>query len=78
MRMILSALVLALAAPHAAFAGEDLRDDQFARFPAIVIGRMGKAEEVAAQVALLASPLGGYTSGTNVVIDGGFTKRIQF
>ena len=44
----------------------------------IPVGRMGTAEEVAAQVALLASPLGGYTSGTNVVIDGGFTKRIQF
>ncbi len=44
----------------------------------IPIGRMGSADEVAAQVALLASPLGGYTTGTNVVIDGGFTKRIQF
>ena len=44
----------------------------------IPIGRMGSADEVAAQVALLASPFGGYTTGTNVVIDGGFTKRIQF
>jgi 3-oxoacyl-[acyl-carrier protein] reductase len=44
----------------------------------IPIGRMGRADEVAAQVALLASPYGGYTTGTNVVIDGGFTKRIQF
>jgi 3-oxoacyl-[acyl-carrier protein] reductase len=39
---------------------------------------MGSAEEVAAQVALLASPRGGFTTGTNVVIDGGLTKRIQF
>jgi 3-oxoacyl-[acyl-carrier protein] reductase len=39
---------------------------------------MGTAEEVAAQVALLTSPLSGYTTGTNVVIDGGMTKRIQF
>jgi len=44
----------------------------------IPAGRMGKAEEVAAQVALLASPLGAFTTGANVVIDGGFTKRIQF
>lgn len=44
----------------------------------IPLGRMGTAEEVAAQVALLASPLGAFTTGTNVVIDGGITKRIQF
>jgi 3-oxoacyl-[acyl-carrier protein] reductase len=44
----------------------------------IPAGRMGSAEEVCVQVALLLSPLSGYTSGTNVVIDGGFTKRIQF
>jgi 3-oxoacyl-[acyl-carrier protein] reductase len=39
---------------------------------------MGSPEEVCVQVALLLSPLSGYTTGTNVVIDGGFTKRIQF
>lgn len=44
----------------------------------IPVGRMGRAEEVAAQAALLASPYGAYTNGTNIVIDGGFTKRIQF
>ena len=44
----------------------------------IPLGRMGTAAEVAAQVALLASPLAGFTTGTNVVIDGGITKRIQF
>jgi 3-oxoacyl-[acyl-carrier protein] reductase len=44
----------------------------------IPVGRMGSADEVAAQFALLASPLGAFTTGTNVVIDGGFTKRIQF
>ena len=45
---------------------------------AIPLGRMGTAEEVAAQVALLASPLGAFTTGANIVIDGGLTKRIQF
>ena len=44
----------------------------------IPLGRMGTADEVAVQVALLASPRGGFTSGTNVVIDGSFTKRIQY
>ena len=44
----------------------------------IPAGRMGKAEEVAAQIALLASPLGAFTSGANFVIDGAFTKRIQY
>ncbi|MGD8417013.1 MAG: SDR family oxidoreductase [Pseudomonadales bacterium] len=44
----------------------------------IPVGRLGSAEEVAAQVALLASPLGAFTTGANLVIDGGFTKRIQF
>ena len=44
----------------------------------IPAGRMGKAEEVCTQIALLLSPISGYTTGTNVVIDGGFTKRIQF
>lgn len=44
----------------------------------IPTGRMGSAEEVCVQVALLLSPVSAYTTGTNVVIDGGFTKRIQF
>jgi 3-oxoacyl-[acyl-carrier protein] reductase len=44
----------------------------------IPLGRLGSAEEVAAQVALLASPRGAFTTGANLVIDGGFTKRIQF
>ena len=44
----------------------------------IPLGRMGTGAEVADQVALLASPRAGFTTGTNVVIDGGITKRIQF
>lgn len=44
----------------------------------IPLGRMGSADEVAAQVALLASPLGAFTTGSNFVLDGGLTKRIQF
>jgi 3-oxoacyl-[acyl-carrier protein] reductase len=44
----------------------------------IPLGRMGRAEEVAAQVVFLASPRAGFTTGTNVIIDGGITKRIQY
>jgi 3-oxoacyl-[acyl-carrier protein] reductase len=44
----------------------------------IPLGRMGKPEEVAATVAMLVSPRCGFTTGTNVVVDGGITKRIQY
>lgn len=42
------------------------------------LGRWGGAEEVAKTVVFLASPASSYTTGTNVVIDGGYTKRVQF
>jgi 3-oxoacyl-[acyl-carrier protein] reductase len=45
---------------------------------AIPMGRMGSASEVADAVAFLASPRSGFTTGTNMVLDGGFTKRLQF
>ena len=41
------------------------------------LGRFGKPEEIAAGVAFLASPVSGYTSGTNLFIDGASTTRIQ-
>jgi len=44
----------------------------------IPMGRMGSAREIADLVAFLASPRSGFTTGTNVVLDGGFTKRLQF
>ena len=44
----------------------------------IPCGRMGKAEEIADQIVFLASQKGAFTTGTNIVIDGGLTKRIQF
>ena len=42
------------------------------------LGRWGGAEEVARTIVFLASPASSYTTGTNVVIDGGYTKRVQF
>ena len=45
---------------------------------AFALGRWGGPEEVARTVVFLASPASSYTTGTNVVIDGGYTKRVQF
>ena len=42
------------------------------------LGRMGTSEEVAKTIVLLASPASGWTTGTNIIVDGGFTKRVQF
>ncbi len=42
------------------------------------LGRWGGPEEVARTVVFLASPASSYTTGTNVVIDGGYTKGVQF
>jgi NAD(P)-dependent dehydrogenase (short-subunit alcohol dehydrogenase family) len=42
------------------------------------LGRMGTPDDVAPIVAFLASPRSGYVTGTNVVVDGGYTKRVQF
>lgn len=43
----------------------------------VPLGRLGSAEEIANAVAFLASPLSAFTTGTNLVIDGGMTKRVQ-
>ncbi|MGI9286086.1 MAG: SDR family NAD(P)-dependent oxidoreductase [Pseudomonadales bacterium] len=40
-------------------------------------GRMGSAEEVANAVVFLASPAASWITGVNLVVDGGFTKRVQ-
>ena len=42
------------------------------------MGRLGTPEEVANTVVFLASPAASYISGTNVIVDGAATTRIQY
>lgn len=44
----------------------------------MVGNRFGTAEEVARSIVFLASPASSHTTGANLVIDGGYTKRVQF
>jgi 3-oxoacyl-[acyl-carrier protein] reductase len=41
-------------------------------------GRMGTPQEVADAVVFLASPRAGFITGTNLIIDGALTQRVQF
>jgi NAD(P)-dependent dehydrogenase (short-subunit alcohol dehydrogenase family) len=42
------------------------------------LGRFGSPEEVATAMVFLSSPMAAYITGTNLVVDGGYTKRVQF
>lgn len=42
------------------------------------MGRLGAPDEVARSIVFLASPASSYTTGSNLIIDGGYTKRVQF
>lgn len=41
-------------------------------------GRLGTPSEIANVVAFLASPAASLVTGANVIVDGGFTKRVNF
>jgi 3-oxoacyl-[acyl-carrier protein] reductase len=42
------------------------------------MGRMGTPAEVANAVVFLASPRAGFITGTNLIVDGALTQRVQF
>tara|TARA_Y100000590_G_scaffold45050_1_gene47816 strand:+ start:17329 stop:18087 length:759 start_codon:yes stop_codon:yes gene_type:complete len=60
------------------FIKDNMEDFYKATLSAIPAGRMGAAQDVANAVVFLGSPAAGYITGTNVVVDGGFTKGVHF
>jgi 3-oxoacyl-[acyl-carrier protein] reductase len=54
---------------------EGMYNATVAQIPA---GRLGTDQEVADAITFLSSPRSGFTTGVNFVIDGGFTKRVNF
>ena len=58
---------------------EERSPDVFQRMLALnPMGRMGRPEEVADAVVFLASPRASFITGTNLIIDGALTQRVQF
>jgi NAD(P)-dependent dehydrogenase (short-subunit alcohol dehydrogenase family) len=53
----------------------DLFQTMLSRNP---MGRMGTPEEVANAVVFLASPRASFITGTNLIVDGALTQRVQF
>ena len=60
------------------FIKDNMEDFYKATLSAIPAGRMGAAQDVANAVVFLGSPAASYITGTNVVLDGGFTKGVHF
>ncbi|HTW35495.1 MAG TPA: SDR family oxidoreductase [Rhizomicrobium sp.] len=57
---------------------DHMRPAYDATLKASPVGRLGNAEEVARAIAFVASPACPFMTGANIVIDGGFTKRVQY
>lgn len=63
-------------AAAARFPGGSLDEAYLQMGQGVPIGRVGEAREVAALIALLASPLGGFISGTAINVDGGMGAAV--
>ena len=57
---------------------DNMRPFYDATMAAIPMGRMGNAEEIANAIVFAASDAVPFMTGTNIVVDGGITKRVQF
>jgi 3-oxoacyl-[acyl-carrier protein] reductase len=59
-----------------------IREDRPEFFQQMIVrnptGRMGAPEEIAAAAVFLASPRSSFTTGSNLVVDGGITSRANF
>lgn len=42
------------------------------------LGRMGSLQEIANTAVFLSSPRSSFTTGANVIVDGGITQRVNF
>ena len=65
---------------HAAAATGTSYEDWQAELAAdrgVALGRLGRAEEVAYAVTMLASPRASFITGTNLVVDGALTRGVQ-
>ena len=56
-------------------AGEALRPEDHAQHPA---GRVGRPEDVASLIAWLVHPDQGFVTGSEFVIDGGMTRKMNY
>ncbi len=54
---------------------QDFYDATVAATP---LGRLASPEEVARAVVFMSSPMASWITGVNLIVDGGYTKRVQF
>lgn len=66
--------------PGGAWAGLRESEPEFyeANRSLIPLGRMATAEEIAKVTVFVASPAASFMTGSNVLVDGGFTRRVDF
>lgn len=57
---------------------DNIPDFYNATLAAMPMGRFGNAEEIANAIVFAASPAVPFMTGANIVIDGAFTKRVQY